>query len=43
MGHMVIAVYRPKDGCSEKLLELVKDHVPFSRRLGLATDRPAVR
>lgn len=42
MGHMVIAVYRPKEGCSEKMIELVKEHVPFLRRLGLATDRPAL-
>jgi len=39
---MVIVAYRPKAGCAGELLELVKDHVPFLRRLGLATDRPAL-
>ena len=42
MGDMVIAVYRPKDGREEELLQLVKEHVPILRRLGLATDRPAL-
>lgn len=42
MGDMVIAVYRPKDGRAQELLELVRDHVPSLRRLGLATGRPAV-
>ena len=41
MGDIVIVAYRPKSGCDDKLLELVKDHAPFLRRLGLATDRPA--
>lgn len=39
---MVIVAYRPKAGCDGDLLELVKDHVPFLRRLGMATDRPAL-
>ena len=42
MGEMVIVAYRPKPGCDGQLLELVKDHVPFLQRLGLATDRPAL-
>ena len=42
MGEMVIAVYRPKPGSEQRLLELVRGHVPFLRGLGLATDRPAV-
>ncbi len=42
MSDMVIVAYRPKVGCENELLELVKDHVPFLRRLGLATDRPAL-
>jgi hypothetical protein len=41
MSDMVIVAYRPKSGRDDELLELVKDHVPFLRRLGLATDRPA--
>ncbi|MDQ4087921.1 MAG: hypothetical protein M3177_07940 [Pseudomonadota bacterium] len=42
MGDMVIAVYRPKPGRDEELLALVRQHVPTLRRLGLATDRPAL-
>jgi hypothetical protein len=42
LGDMVIVAYRPKSGCDGELLELVKDHVPFLQRLGLATDRPAL-
>ncbi|MEJ2603493.1 MAG: hypothetical protein P8172_09385 [Gammaproteobacteria bacterium] len=41
MGEMVIVAYRPKAGRESELLDLVRDHVPFLRRLGLATDRPA--
>ncbi|MDP8994177.1 MAG: hypothetical protein M3N07_04205 [Pseudomonadota bacterium] len=41
MGEMVIAAYRPKEGKAEELEALVRDHVPFLRRLGLASDRPA--
>jgi len=39
---MVIPVYRPKPGQDEARLTLTKDHVPRLRRLGLATDRPAL-
>jgi hypothetical protein len=42
MGDVVIVAYRPKPGQEDALLDLVRDHVPFLRRLGLATDRPAV-
>jgi hypothetical protein len=42
MGEMVIAAYRPKPGKDAELLALVKEHIPFLRRLGLATDRPAL-
>lgn len=41
MGDMVIVAYRPKSGCDDALFELVKDHVPYLRRLGLVTDRSA--
>jgi len=40
MGDMVIVAYRPKPGQDAALLALIRDHVPFLRRLGLATDRP---
>jgi len=35
----VICNYRPKPGKDKELLEIVKEHVPILRRLGLATDR----
>jgi hypothetical protein len=38
---MVIAVYRPKPGCEEALVRLVKTHVPDLRQLGLVTERAA--
>jgi hypothetical protein len=41
VGDIVIVAYRPKAGHDGELFALVKDHVPFLRRLGLATDRPA--
>ena len=42
MGDIVIVAYRPKSGCDNELLDLVKQHVPYLRRLGLVTDRPAL-
>ncbi|MGH6987422.1 MAG: hypothetical protein ACRED9_11365 [Caulobacteraceae bacterium] len=42
MAEMVIGVYRPKAGCEAQLLELTREHVPFLRRLGLASGRPAL-
>ncbi len=42
MTDIVIVAYRPKPGQADALLELAADHVPALRRLGLATDRPAV-
>ena len=42
MGDMVIVAYQPKAGRDSELLDLMQDHVPFLRRLGLATDRPAL-
>jgi len=41
MGEMVIVAYRPKPGREAQLEALVREHVPFLRDLGLATDRPA--
>jgi hypothetical protein len=40
MGDMVIVAYRPKPGQEAALLALLRDHLPFLRRLGLATARP---
>ena len=39
----VIVCYRPKPGQEAALAELVRGHVPALRRLGLATDRAAMR
>lgn len=41
MGQFVIAVYRPKPGKEEALVDLVRQHVPVLRQEGLATERPA--
>ena len=41
MADVVIVAYRPNPGCDAALADLVADHVPFLRRLGLVTDRPA--
>ncbi len=37
---MVIVAYRPKPGQDARLLELLKEHVPILRGIGLATARP---
>jgi hypothetical protein len=42
MGHVVIVGYRPKPGKESELLGLVREHVPYLRNLGLATDRPPI-
>ena len=42
MGDMVIIAYRPKPGADLALLDLVREHVPLLRGLGLATARPAL-
>ncbi len=42
MGDMVIVCFRPKPGHEPALLALAREHVPTLRRLGLATDRPAL-
>jgi len=38
----VIAAYKPRPGCEEALLQLVRAHVPGLQRMGLATDRAAL-
>jgi hypothetical protein len=42
MGDSVIVAFRPKPGEADALLVLVREHVPFLRRHGLATDRPVL-
>jgi hypothetical protein len=38
VGLSVIAVYRPKAGREDELLDVVRDHLPVLREAGLATD-----
>ena len=42
MGDMVIVGYRPKPGQEAALLALTIEHVPILRKLGFASDRPAL-
>lgn len=36
----MIVAYQPNTGCEQQLIDLVSQHVPLLRELGLATDRP---
>ena len=42
MGDVVIVGYKPKPGKDSELLGLVREHVPYLRNLGLATERPPI-
>ena len=42
MGSISVACYKPKPGCEEALLQLVRDHLPPLRAEGLVTDRPSI-
>ncbi len=42
MGKISVAAYRPRAGMEADLLAVLTDRLPLLRRLGLATDRPAV-
>ena len=42
MGSISVACYRPKPGCEEALLELVRNHLPPLRAEGLVTERPPI-
>jgi len=42
MPSLVVACYTPKPGCAEKLLELVRDHLPPLRAEGLVTPRESI-
>src|SRR4051794_26870167 len=39
MGSISIACYKPKPGCEEALLQLVRNHLPPLRAAGLLTKR----
>lgn len=42
MGSISVACYRPRAGCEEALLELVRNHLPPLRALGLVTERTSI-
>lgn len=42
MGTVVIVGYKPKPGCEDNLLALVREHVPVLRALDLVSDRKPV-
>ena len=42
MGAISVACYKPRPGCEEALLELVRNHLPPLRAEGLATERPSI-
>ena len=42
MGSISVACYRPRPGCDESLLALVRDHLPPLRTAGLVTDRASI-
>ncbi len=42
MGTIVVVVYKPREGKSKELEDLVAKHVPILRKEGLATERHPV-
>ena len=42
MGSISVACYKPKPGCGEALVELVRNHLPPLRVQGLVTDRAPI-
>jgi quinol monooxygenase YgiN len=42
MGSIAVACYKPKPGHEEALLELVRNHLPPLRALGLVTERASI-
>jgi hypothetical protein len=42
MGSISIACYKPRPGCEQALLELVRDHLRPLRAEGLVTDRAPI-
>ena len=41
-GSISVACYRPKPGCEDRLLELVRNHLPPLRAERLVTDRASI-
>jgi len=42
MGSISVACYRPRPGCEDMLLDLVRDHLPPLRSQGLVTERASI-
>ena len=42
MGSLVVACYKPRPGCEDQLLSVVRDHLPPLRAEGLVTDRESI-
>lgn len=42
MGSISVACYKPRPGCEDALVALVRDHLPPLRGEGLVTDRPSI-
>ena len=42
MGSISVACYKPLPGCEQELRELVRNHLPPLRVLGLVTDRASI-
>jgi hypothetical protein len=42
MGSISVACYKPRPGCDEALLALVRNHLPPLRAEGLVTDRASI-
>jgi quinol monooxygenase YgiN len=42
MGSIAIACFKPRPGCEQKLLELVRNHMPPLRAEGLVTERTPI-
>ena len=42
MGSISVACYKPRAGCEQALLSLVRDHLPPLRAEGLVTDRASI-
>ena len=42
MGSISVACYKPRPGCEEALLDLVRNHLPSLLALGLVTERTSI-
>ncbi len=42
MGSISVACYKPRPGCEQALLDLVRDHLPPLRAEGLVTARESI-